>query len=70
MTILPLLQIKPLVGPTKSIMDFHIKNYKWHEFFPNGKDMILIIYNNFPITVKLYLFNLFFEAKSRIGLYN
>lgn len=30
-------QIKPLVGPTKAIMSVRITNYKWHEFFPRGK---------------------------------
>eukprot|EP00257_Ricinus_communis_P020162 XP_015579333.1 callose synthase 7 [Ricinus communis] len=28
-------EILPLVGPTKIIMDMHIDNYQWHEFFPN-----------------------------------
>ncbi|KAG8659847.1 hypothetical protein MANES_02G084900v8 [Manihot esculenta] len=28
-------EILPLVGPTKLIMDMHIDNYQWHEFFPN-----------------------------------
>ena len=36
MTILTLLQIRPLIGPTKAIMEVHISTYKWHEFFPNG----------------------------------
>ena len=31
-----LLQIKPLVGPTKAIMQLHIRRYEWHEFFPQG----------------------------------
>lgn len=29
-------QIKPLVGPTKTIMGARIVNYQWHEFFPQG----------------------------------
>ncbi|KAL5549544.1 hypothetical protein UlMin_004775 [Ulmus minor] len=32
-------EIKPLVGPTKAIMDVHIKTYQWHEFFPHGNQM-------------------------------
>ncbi|KAJ8749374.1 hypothetical protein K2173_018863 [Erythroxylum novogranatense] len=28
-------EILPLVEPTKLIMDMHIGNYQWHEFFPN-----------------------------------
>ena len=38
-----LLQIKPLVGPTKAIMDVHIVTYHWHEFFPQGSDMSKMI---------------------------
>lgn len=37
LTVLVLLQIKPLVGPTKDIMRVKINNFKWHEFFPRGK---------------------------------
>ncbi|KAF5744039.1 callose synthase 7-like isoform X1 [Tripterygium wilfordii] len=28
-------EILPLVEPTKLIMEMHIDNYQWHEFFPN-----------------------------------
>ncbi|GLT65760.1 hypothetical protein SLA2020_381730 [Shorea laevis] len=28
-------EILPLVGPTKLIMEIPIDNYQWHEFFPN-----------------------------------
>lgn len=28
-------EILPLVEPTRTIMDMHIGNYQWHEFFPN-----------------------------------
>ena len=31
-----LLQIKPLVAPTKAIMEVRITNFQWHEFFPRG----------------------------------
>ncbi|XP_061972403.1 callose synthase 7-like isoform X3 [Populus nigra] len=27
-------EILPLVGPTKLIMEIHVNNYQWHEFFP------------------------------------
>ncbi|CAL0325192.1 unnamed protein product [Lupinus luteus] len=30
-------QIKPLVKPTKNIMDIRHIDYSWHEFFPNAK---------------------------------
>lgn len=36
-TLVILLQIKPLVGPTKAIMSVKITNFQWHEFFPRGK---------------------------------
>lgn len=36
-------EIKPLVGPTKDIMRVHIKNYQWHEFFPNAKNNIGVV---------------------------
>lgn len=36
------LQIKPLVRPTKAIMKVHINAYMWHEFFPEGN--LLVIY--------------------------
>lgn len=36
-------EIKPLVGPTKTIMDAHITDYKWHEFFPRAKNNIGVV---------------------------
>ncbi|XP_044504191.1 callose synthase 7-like [Mangifera indica] len=36
-------EILPLVGPTKLIMDMHVVNYKWHEFFPNETHNIGIV---------------------------
>lgn len=33
-----LFQIKPLVGPTKAIMEVHISTFQWHEFFPRGTE--------------------------------
>ncbi|MCI06740.1 callose synthase 3-like, partial [Trifolium medium] len=32
------LEIKPLVGPTKAIMNARVSVYSWHEFFPHGKN--------------------------------
>lgn len=32
----PIVQIKPLVQPTKDIMKEPIRTFKWHEFFPHG----------------------------------
>ncbi|KAL3754841.1 hypothetical protein ACJRO7_002007 [Eucalyptus globulus] len=28
-------EILPLVGPTRSILEMHLDNYQWHEFFPH-----------------------------------
>lgn len=36
-------EIKPLVGPTKTIMKAHITDYKWHEFFPRAKNNIGVV---------------------------
>lgn len=38
-----ILQIKPLVGPTKAIMNVHISTYQWHEFFPRGNKYLYIV---------------------------
>ncbi|KAL8099491.1 hypothetical protein AgCh_031937 [Apium graveolens] len=37
------LEIKPLVGPTKAIMNVHISTYQWHEFFPRAKSNIGVV---------------------------
>ncbi|KAL7158225.1 hypothetical protein ABFS83_02G128600 [Erythranthe nasuta] len=37
------IEIKPLVGPTKEIMQVHISTYQWHEFFPQAKNNIGVI---------------------------
>ncbi|KAG2675087.1 hypothetical protein I3760_13G168800 [Carya illinoinensis] len=37
------IEIKPLVGPTKAIMDVKISNYQWHEFFPRAKNNIGVV---------------------------
>nr|GMD62233.1 callose synthase 2-like [Ipomoea batatas] len=36
-------EIKPLVGPTKEIMEVHIQRYQWHEFFPRAKKNIGVV---------------------------
>ncbi|XP_062105737.1 callose synthase 7-like [Humulus lupulus] len=36
-------EIAPLVEPTKLIMEMHIDNYQWHEFFPHVPHNIFII---------------------------
>ncbi|XP_016169715.2 callose synthase 3 [Arachis ipaensis] len=37
------MEIKPLVGPTKVIMQAHVSLYKWHEFFPHAKSNIGVV---------------------------
>ncbi|KAL3528069.1 hypothetical protein ACH5RR_012725 [Cinchona calisaya] len=41
------LEIKPLIKPTKEIMDIHHVQYAWHEFFPQAK-------HNYPAVVALW----------------
>ncbi|XP_068646882.1 callose synthase 3-like [Aristolochia californica] len=36
-------EIKPLVGPTKAIMNIHINRFQWHEFFPRAKSNIGVV---------------------------
>ncbi|KAL8495893.1 hypothetical protein ACS0TY_019858 [Phlomoides rotata] len=36
-------EIKPLVGPTKEIMNVHITRYRWHEFFPQAKNNLGVV---------------------------
>ncbi|XP_058090540.1 callose synthase 3-like [Magnolia sinica] len=36
-------EIKPLVGPTKSIMATPIRTFQWHEFFPRAKSNIGVV---------------------------
>lgn len=38
-----MLQIKPLVEPTKQIMRVSVNNYDWHELFPEGKFRIWLV---------------------------
>ncbi|XP_057954435.1 callose synthase 3 [Malania oleifera] len=37
------IEIKPLVGPTKAIMNVPIRNFQWHEFFPRAKNNIGVV---------------------------
>ncbi|KAM5582414.1 callose synthase 3 [Rosa sericea] len=37
------IEIKPLVGPTKAIMNVRITNFQWHEFFPRAKNNIGVV---------------------------
>jgi len=30
------IQIKPLIEPTRLIMKVGVRNYEWHEIFPEG----------------------------------
>ncbi|GAV77615.1 Glucan_synthase domain-containing protein/DUF605 domain-containing protein/FKS1_dom1 domain-containing protein [Cephalotus follicularis] len=36
-------EIKPLVAPTKAIMEAHVTAYQWHEFFPRAKHNIGVV---------------------------
>ncbi|KAK7305003.1 hypothetical protein VNO77_42901 [Canavalia gladiata] len=36
-------EILPLVGPTKLIMDMPIDNYQWHEFFPENGNIFYVL---------------------------
>ncbi|XP_043691872.1 callose synthase 3-like isoform X2 [Telopea speciosissima] len=36
-------EIKPLVGPTKAIMQVQITTFKWHEFFPRARNNIGVV---------------------------
>ncbi|KAL1565196.1 Callose synthase 3 [Salvia divinorum] len=37
------IEIKPLVGPTRTIMSAHVSAYQWHEFFPQAKMNIGVV---------------------------
>ncbi|XP_038879408.1 callose synthase 3 [Benincasa hispida] len=37
------IEIKPLVGPTKAIMNVRITVFQWHEFFPRAKNNIGVV---------------------------
>ncbi|XP_077231016.1 callose synthase 3-like [Tasmannia lanceolata] len=37
------IEIKPLVSPTRTIMNTGIRTYEWHEFFPQAKNNIGVV---------------------------
>ncbi|KAM3740912.1 hypothetical protein ACB098_08G135400 [Castanea mollissima] len=37
------IEIKPLVAPTKAIMEVRITTFQWHEFFPRAKNNIGVV---------------------------
>ncbi|OVA17115.1 Glycosyl transferase [Macleaya cordata] len=47
-------EILPLIGPTKLIMDLRVGNYEWHEFFPNVKHNIGVIISIWAPIVLVY----------------
>lgn len=50
------MQIKPLVQPTKDIMNVKDVHYQWHELFPNGNG--LEVYNFFHYSYTCFIFML------------
>lgn len=66
-----MLQIKPLVNPTKAIMSVQITNFQWHEFFPRGinPEDLLCTCNILLIRKKgSYFLLVCFAAKNNIGV--
>ncbi|KAK0588619.1 hypothetical protein LWI29_003248 [Acer saccharum] len=47
-------EILPLVEPTKVIMEMHVDNYQWHEFFPNVTHNIGVIISIWAPIVLVY----------------
>ncbi|KAL3815028.1 hypothetical protein ACJIZ3_016296 [Penstemon smallii] len=37
------IEIRPLVSPTKEIMQVHVSRYQWHEFFPQARNNIGVV---------------------------
>ena len=37
------LQIKPMIKPSKELLNFKNVEYEWHEFFPNGTRFLLLL---------------------------
>ncbi|XP_022146133.1 callose synthase 1 [Momordica charantia] len=48
------LEIKPLVGPTKTIMRVRIGKYQWHEFFPRAENNIGVVISIWAPIVLVY----------------
>ncbi|KAE8718759.1 Callose synthase 4 [Hibiscus syriacus] len=37
------IEIRPLVGPTKAVMNVRIRRFQWHEFFPQARNNIGVV---------------------------
>ncbi|OAY54872.2 callose synthase 3 isoform X1 [Manihot esculenta] len=37
------IEIKPLVGPTKAVMNVRVTTFQWHEFFPRARNNIGVV---------------------------
>ncbi|KAJ3680407.1 hypothetical protein LUZ60_016685 [Juncus effusus] len=48
------LEIKPLVGPTKDIMKIPITTFQWHEFFPQAKGNIGVVVSLWAPIILVY----------------
>ncbi|XP_042488374.1 callose synthase 3-like isoform X2 [Macadamia integrifolia] len=48
------IEIKPLVGPTKTIMQVHITTFKWHEFFPRARSNIGVVISLWAPIILVY----------------
>lgn len=46
-------QIRPLIAPTKQILEATDVRYKWHEFFPDGKFSTSLILVQFHDLISL-----------------
>ncbi|XP_072974061.1 callose synthase 5-like isoform X2 [Typha angustifolia] len=47
-------QIKPMIKPTKDVMNVHNIHYAWHEFFPNAPDNIGAVVSIWAPVVLVY----------------
>ncbi|KAL0002256.1 hypothetical protein SO802_016037 [Lithocarpus litseifolius] len=59
-------EIQPLVGPTKLIMEIPIDNYQWHEFFPNVTHNIGVVIAIWAPIVLVY----FMDAQIWYAIYS
>ncbi|KAG2252291.1 hypothetical protein Bca52824_082427 [Brassica carinata] len=48
-------EILPLIKPTKMIMNLHIRNYQWHEFFPHANNNVGVVIAVWAPIVLVYL---------------
>ncbi|KDP20385.1 hypothetical protein JCGZ_05268 [Jatropha curcas] len=51
-------EIKPLVGPTKAIMNVPVRTYQWHEFFPRAKNNIGVVIALWAPVVLVYFMDI------------